>query len=610
MTGVTFDLNNIVTTNRNTAALSYLTCTAPIFDHNFIINGKRLGLTIANTSYGQFTDNYFQRAFPAFPTIDITNLVNDGSGGIRATVDSITNLTEDRRVVVYGVTGTGALPNNARGLMTVSNITATTADLRSVTISTVYGMVSSTGSNGGLVRIYVNAAAYNAVTAYASAKVRLSYMASIPGDVYYSISAYATLSVAISAAANNGAGAVRLTVAATTNLPTNAGILVANTTGTADYNGYHRITQISGTEIDLIGSTYTSGMTGNLTIYRLDLAGTSWDSYVYSAGNCEYSYPSTFSGTYTAPSGQMDIANEYQNRSFLASGYTGVNSYNRISGNTMTGWGMTLSGNHYQISNNTVSQFDYGAGIALLADSLTYNCVVQGNTLTGGFGLDIDITQPSGIESWGRNTVIQGNLVHTNANAGINVGGKLSIVTGNTVYNNGSYNSTGVGIAMAWQDSTYNGSFSVIADNTLVDTGVGYQKFGYQEYTGYAFSNVTVARNKLDSMVTPYEWSTASDYCTFTGYVYSKSATVNYATALLAVGQRSFVATMTINGVALGDHVEIALADSTLYVGLWTPYAFVTSANTVAIHVINNTGGAASCTGSYLTYVQVTQRKP
>lgn len=68
-------------------------------------------------------------------------------------------------------------------------------------------------------------------------------------------------SVAVSGAANNGSGLVRLTVASTTGWATGDIKQVASVGGTTEANGEWTITVINGTTIDLQGSTYANAYT-------------------------------------------------------------------------------------------------------------------------------------------------------------------------------------------------------------------------------------------------------------------------------------------------------------------------------------------------------------
>lgn len=65
-------------------------------------------------------------------------------------------------------------------------------------------------------------------------------------------------SVAISGAANNGSGLIRLTVASTTGWTTGDSKTVSAVTGTTEANGTWTITVVDGTHIDLQGSTFSN----------------------------------------------------------------------------------------------------------------------------------------------------------------------------------------------------------------------------------------------------------------------------------------------------------------------------------------------------------------
>ena len=79
---------------------------------------------------------------------------------------------------------------------------------------------------------------------------------------------------AISGAANNGSGAIRLTVGSTTGLFTGKLVAVSNVGGTTEANGTWAITVIDGSHIDLIGSvfvhTYTSGGSAFQSSWRVN----------------------------------------------------------------------------------------------------------------------------------------------------------------------------------------------------------------------------------------------------------------------------------------------------------------------------------------------------
>lgn len=82
----------------------------------------------------------------------------------------------------------------------------------------------------------------------------------------------AVSTIAISAAANNGSGLIRLTVASTAALTTGNRVAVTDGSGnTVPWNGPWTVTVIDGTHLDLQGSTYTATFAGTLTYATLDV---------------------------------------------------------------------------------------------------------------------------------------------------------------------------------------------------------------------------------------------------------------------------------------------------------------------------------------------------
>lgn len=99
-----------------------------------------------------------------------------------------------------------------------------------------------------------------ALKRWTPADVTGEFLASVarPGATLESLDAIAPGVVAISGAANNGSGLVRLTVASTTGWTTGDFKSVSAVTGTTEANGHWTITVIDGTHIDLQGSTYAN----------------------------------------------------------------------------------------------------------------------------------------------------------------------------------------------------------------------------------------------------------------------------------------------------------------------------------------------------------------
>jgi hypothetical protein len=75
--------------------------------------------------------------------------------------------------------------------------------------------------------------------------------------------------VAVSGAANNGSGLIRLTVASTSTYATNQALIVASVNGTTEANGEWLVTVISSTTLDLQGSTFTNIYVSGGTVQAL-----------------------------------------------------------------------------------------------------------------------------------------------------------------------------------------------------------------------------------------------------------------------------------------------------------------------------------------------------
>jgi hypothetical protein len=75
-----------------------------------------------------------------------------------------------------------------------------------------------------------------------------------------------TLPIAVTGAANNGAGLIRLTVASTATMTTGKEFNVSNVGGTSEANGSWLVTVIDGTYVDLQGSTFSNAYVSGGTI--------------------------------------------------------------------------------------------------------------------------------------------------------------------------------------------------------------------------------------------------------------------------------------------------------------------------------------------------------
>jgi hypothetical protein len=86
--------------------------------------------------------------------------------------------------------------------------------------------------------------------------------------------------MAITGAANNGSGLVRITVASTSRLTTGQIVAIDNVTGTTEANGNWKITVVDGTHFDLQGSAYVHAyVSGGIVAGSLDAMTLSLDDY-------------------------------------------------------------------------------------------------------------------------------------------------------------------------------------------------------------------------------------------------------------------------------------------------------------------------------------------
>lgn len=137
-----------------------------------------------------------------------------------------------------------------------------------------------------------------------------------PGGTSNLLGTHSNAAVNITAAANNGAGLIRLTVSSTTGYLTGSGETVYGVTGTTEANGRWGITVIDATHIDLQGSafvnTYISGGTigGGLEAIALG-SGLTMLNATINADLSAASLPGYLSGltlSTTAPSSAFTIA--------------------------------------------------------------------------------------------------------------------------------------------------------------------------------------------------------------------------------------------------------------------------------------------------------------
>lgn len=131
-----------------------------------------------------------------------------------------------------------------------------------------------------------------------------------------------TAALSVTGAANNGSGAIRLTVASTATLSTGMTVTVKNVGGVSNATGKWSITVVSSTTLDLVGSTWSGTYTSGGTIdarYALNTGGAVGDR----VGSYEDDAIQSHTHSYTAPGG--------------TSAGSGVNSVGTSGSTTQTG---------------------------------------------------------------------------------------------------------------------------------------------------------------------------------------------------------------------------------------------------------------------------------
>jgi len=264
----------------------------------------------------------------------------------------------------------------------------------------------------------------------------------------------------------------------------------------------------------------------------------------------------------------------------------GTSSYFWIDNNYCVNSGMLLQGAYMSVTNNSVINWQYGAGVGIAQTTTTIFAYVAGNYFSNGYnGLDGDGFTCKGIECWGSASRIEGNVCFNNGGPGMYVGGQRSIVADNICYNNVIYTAeVGAGIVLGYLDATYNASRCVVTGNTCFDTlGAG----GTQDYgisvnasnVGIVLAGNAIAGNRVAD-------TDASSTQTFYGF--NSVATVTWDPGSIAVGA-STTQTITVSGAAFGDFVAVSCSIS--LAGL-TLTGYVSGVNSVVLVLANLTAGA------------------
>lgn len=159
-----------------------------------------------------------------------------------------------------------------------------------------------------------------------------------------------------------------------------------------------------------------------------------------------------------------------------------------VYGNVITNGSIGISGHDGTVTNNSISGHSFGAGIHTQGLASNFNIAITGNQVTRGYVMqDTAGAYPGGIENWAAGSTVAANSVSYNTGPGISIGGK-TVVSGNTVYNNGQGNNIAItavgfgGIALFWQDATFNSNGTLVVGNRSYDNQTPKtQEYGYTE---------------------------------------------------------------------------------------------------------------------------------
>jgi hypothetical protein len=416
-----------------------------------------------------------------------------------------------------------------------------------------------------------------------------SYTALTGGQLLYSIPSVnagtLTTSGTVTGAVVGSSGRALLTI--NKDLESGSQITVAGVTGATGVNGTWYVQRMSSSTVELIDSVFGGTFSG--------------------------------AGTFTT-NPTVTVNNRWQQQAIRSLASLGNNTSINITDNTIIGWGLLLTDASVRIENNVITNYTYGAGVALNYTPAS-NSVIANNIISYSAGQDINLTWPSGIETYCPATVIQGNSITRNAGNGIFNAGQYCNIVGNVCNDNGQYNRFGSGIVSGYTDVAANASSTIVAYNTLRDNGYGTQRYAYEE-SQQALTGIKVDRNEvlcaatyssIAPVVTPANYSFSTTGSTqFTGYTIEKTSLLTVTTSgVLAVGQQSFLTAISgLVGVA-GDFVEVKVLDDTLYTAGWQFTGQVDSVGNVIVRVINCTAAPAALgPASYTFKARLSQAKP
>jgi hypothetical protein len=291
---------------------------------------------------------------------------------------------------------------------------------------------------------------------------------------------------------------------------------------------------------------------------------------------------------------QRDTASSTANQAILLTAAGGENLNGIVTQNRLVNSALDASCRHCQITFNRIDGWGYGAGLTFEADVHTSTNVIFGNVLTGGRSLaDSNGYFPGGIENWGSDSVIGGNIAAFNGGAGIDHGGARSAVVGNVCIANGQKAGGAPGITARFLSSTYQQAFSTYVGNVSRDIGGLTQTHGIKADAGNP-TYISAYGNSLNGGTLPADIG-SGNFRSFDGPHLEGGTSTGPQT--IANGASSAVS-LSVPGANLGDKVSAALAIDLQGVTL---SAYVSAANSVIVVFANSTGGSRTLAGASLS---------
>jgi hypothetical protein len=240
-----------------------------------------------------------------YDTLPITGAADNGAGLIRLLVPGHTLATGNSGVQVLGMQNAGV--PNATGVWTVTKIDASHVDLQGSVFAGLFAapspdagiqsqvpsidrvlQVTGAVANGGLIRLK-----FAAATGYESGtEVNVAGVGGVPNATGQWVISVPPL-LAVTGAADNGAGLIRLTVPGH-NFTTGDKPQALNVGGVPNANGYYVLTVIDASHVDQQGSTFAGAYTSGGTISFLNA------NVLDLATNAQTGAASVFAGGYTS----------------------------------------------------------------------------------------------------------------------------------------------------------------------------------------------------------------------------------------------------------------------------------------------------------------------